>query len=134
MLKNDVIELMTSVQGPPKCELQSHVLGILSVYVMTSAASTTQHRSSYKVLGTVVCEAVFMGAYAVSNFVMKKLQALAESNCSACIRGCAEGVDFCPSRLAYREKEIEQYINLGPGQNCTWVYEADQSLCQNYTT
>ena len=65
MLKSDVIELMTSVQGPPKCELQSHVLGILSVYVMTSAASTTQQRSTYKVLGTVVCEAVFMGTYAV---------------------------------------------------------------------
>ena len=61
-------------------------------------------------------------------FVMKKLQALAGSNCAACIRGCAEGVDFCPSRLAYCEKEIKQYINLGPGQNCTWVYEACRIL------
>ena len=39
--RSDVIELMTSVQGQPKCELQSHVLGILSVYAMISAASTT---------------------------------------------------------------------------------------------
>ena len=116
---------MTYVQGHPKRELQSHVLGVLSVYAMTSAASATQHRFTNKVLGTVVCKAVFMGAYAVSNFVMKKLQALAESNRAACITRCVEGVDFCPSRLAYCEKEIEQYINLGRGQNCPWVYEAE---------
>ena len=48
----------------------------------------------------LVCKAVPIGAYAVSNFVMKKLQALAESNCAACIRKCAEGVDFCPSSLS----------------------------------
>ena len=85
ILKSDVIELI-SVQGHPKHEFQFHVLGVLSVYAMPSAASATQHRFTYKVLGTVVCKAVFMGAYAVSNFVMKKLQALAESNCAACIR------------------------------------------------
>ena len=100
ILKSDVIELMTSVQGHPERELQSHVLGVLSVYAMPSAASAMQHRFTYKVLGTVVCKAVFMGAYAVSNFVMKKFQALAESNCAASIRKCAEGVDFCPSRLS----------------------------------
>ena len=65
---------------------------------MSSAASAMQHRFTQKVLGTVVCKAVFMRVYAVSNFVMKILQALAESNCAACIRRCAEGVDFCPCR------------------------------------
>ena len=77
---------MTSVHGHPKHELQSHVRGVLLVYAMSSAASATQHRFTYKVLGTVVCRAVLLGAYAVSSFVMKKLQAFAESNCAACIR------------------------------------------------
>ena len=87
---------MTSVQGYPKRELQSHVLGVLSVYAMSSAASAMQHRFTYKVLSTVVCKAVFIEAYAVSNFAMKKLQALAEFNCATCIRSCTEDVDFCP--------------------------------------
>ena len=104
---------MTSVQGHPKRELQSHVLGVLSVYAMSSAASATQFRFNYKVLGTVMCKAVFIGAYAVSSFVMKKLQALAEFNRAACIR------------TASCEKEIEQYINLEPGQNRSWVYAAE---------
>ena len=76
MLKSVVIELMTSVQRHPNCELQSHVLGILSVYAMTSNASTTQHRFTYKFLGTVVCKAVFIVADAVSNFVMKNYKRL----------------------------------------------------------
>ena len=86
--------------GHSKCELQSHVRGVLSAYIMYSAAGATRHRFTYKVLGTVVCKAVFMDVYAVSNFVMKKLQALAEPNCAACISRWTEGVDFCPSRLS----------------------------------
>ena len=85
ILKSDVIELMTFVQGHPKCELQSHVLGVRSAYILSSAASATQHQFTYKVLGTVACKAVCMEVCAVSNFVMKKLQVLAESNCAACI-------------------------------------------------
>ena len=117
---------MTSVQGHPKRELQSHVLGVLSVDAMCSAANVTQHRFTYKVLPTVVGKAVFMGVYAVSNFVMKKLQVLAESNCLHASEGVRKAWSSVhPGIVTYCEKEIEQYINLGPGQSCPWVYEAE---------
>ena len=68
------------------------------IIMMSQAASATQHRFTYKVLGTALCNAVFTEVYTISNFVMTKLQALAETNCAACISRSAEGVDFSQFR------------------------------------
>ena len=76
-----------------------------------------------------------MEVYAVSNFVMKKLPVLAESKCLHASEGVRKAwISVHPGIVAYCEKEIKQCINLGPGQSCNWVYEAELSLCQNYTT
>lgn len=76
----DVIELMTSVQALSKRELQVHVLGILSACLLPSATDAARRRFNYSVLGRVVCKNVFMEVYGVTNFVIKKLQAIAESH------------------------------------------------------
>ena len=116
--KSDVIVLMTSEQGHPKRELQPHVLGSLSVYAMASAARATQHWFNFKILGTVVCNAVFMEVYAISNVVIKNNKRLLNPTVLHASEGEQKAwISVHPGLVVYCEKDIEQHINLEPGQN-----------------